>query len=58
VARVHADTAGRFTISLRPGGYTITARMVGVIGTTASADVTVTAGAVATVTLTVDSGIR
>jgi hypothetical protein len=32
--------------------------MVGVIGTTASADVTVTAGAVATVTLTVDSGIR
>jgi hypothetical protein len=58
VAHVRADGAGRFTIQLAAGDYAITARVVGGIGSTATAQVTVAAGAVAAVTLTVDSGIR
>lgn len=58
VAHVHADDHGRFTIRLAAGDYTIVARMVGGLGTSASAQVTVTSGQTATVTVTVDSGIR
>ena len=58
VAHVRADDHGRFTIRLSAGDYTIVARMVGGLGTSASAPVTVSADGVATVTLTVDSGIR
>jgi len=58
VAHVHADDHGRFTIRLAAGDYTIVARMVGGLGTSASAQVTVDSGVTATVTVTVDSGIR
>lgn len=58
VAHVRADDRGRFSIRLAAGAYTIVARAVGGIGSTASAAVTVTAGATADVTVTVDSGIR
>lgn len=58
VAHVTAGADGRFTIHLDAGAYTITARAVGGIGSTASAHVTIPAGGVATATLTVDSGIR
>lgn len=58
VAHVRADGQGRFTMTLAAGGYTITARVIGGIGSSASTQVTVTAGAAASVTLTVDSGIR
>lgn len=58
IAHVTAGADGRFTIHLDAGDYTITARIVGGIGSTASEQVTVPTGGVATVTLTVDSGIR
>ncbi|MDQ1748573.1 MAG: hypothetical protein QOD07_2836 [Frankiaceae bacterium] len=58
VARVRADDRGRFSVRLAAGAYTIVARDVGGIGSTASAAVTVTAGETADVTVTVDSGIR
>jgi hypothetical protein len=58
VSRVRAGADGRFSLTLVPGRYTIVARATGVIGSTATAEVTVAAGDTATVTLTVDSGIR
>jgi hypothetical protein len=58
IAHVTADADGRFRIQLDAGDYTITARVVGGIGSMASSRVTVPADGVATVTLTVDSGIR
>ncbi|MBV9098127.1 MAG: hypothetical protein JO079_08715 [Frankiaceae bacterium] len=58
VAHVRAGADGRFEFQFAAGDYTVTARQVGGIGTSASAMVVVRAGLVATVTLTVDSGIR
>jgi len=58
VARVRADGNGRFTMTLAAGDYTVTARVIGGIGSSASTQVTVAAGGDAAVTLTVDSGIR
>jgi Carboxypeptidase regulatory-like domain len=58
VAHVRAGADGRFEVRVEAGRYTIVARAVGGIGSTASAEVTVTAGGTSAVTLTVDSGIR
>jgi len=55
---VRSGADGRFRLQLPAGDYTVTARQVGGIGSSASATVAVSAGSVVTVTLTVDSGIR
>lgn len=58
VARVRTGRDGLFDMSLAAGAYTITARQPRGIGSSAIKDVTVQAGAIVAVTLTVDSGIR
>jgi hypothetical protein len=57
-AHVRGDASGHFSVRVNAGNYTVVARAVGGIGSSASAAVTVVAGQTATVTLTVDSGIR
>jgi hypothetical protein len=53
-----AGPDGRFTVTIAPGPYEVTARNTGALPTTAHARVTVSPGATASVRLVVDSGIR
>jgi hypothetical protein len=59
VASAVSDTKGHFQIALRPGVYTLLARaMAGGVPRPASIRVTVVAGHMLNVRLTLDSGIR
>jgi hypothetical protein len=59
VASAVSDTRGHFRIALRPGVYIVAARaMAGGVPRPASIKVTVVAGHMLAVRLTLDSGIR
>src|SRR6266516_4747284 len=57
-ARTVTDDKGGFRLNLQPGMYTIVATNVGAYASTAEASVLVRAAETATITLTVDTGIR
>lgn len=58
VARATTDGNGGFRLTVRPGAYTVVAYNSGGLRTSVRTNVTVAAGGMSHVTLTVDSGIR
>ena len=58
VARTTTDARGRFTIALPPGRYLVASEVAGPFPVPGEAEVTVRAGAYASVELHLDSGIR
>jgi hypothetical protein len=58
VARTRSGSGGAFRLAVAPGTYLVTATNVGGFASTAAASVDVRPGGTASVTLTVDSGIR